>query len=289
MERAYRVKAKIRKREFKNNVYVWEIKILSMVEVPMKEISPEIWKRETSFAERLLITPEIQESIRIIKNKNTDEGKLALKAEKEEKEPTQFMKTMVKSSKTFKFNKIDKQASRLSGVPDSAKSGYLNAANPPSNKEIDEGGHTNKSLKKIEFKEEPTKEAKPAKKTMLGGGGLKLFGKLMDKEPSPPPAKEKSPNAGAGGAKGMMKLGLLNKKSTKKTDGSDGQSNREIAVKEESKPVNLLQRLNMNTKQKDKAKDDMDKAIKGIRRILLPRKSARLLRERKKQSDCRGR
>lgn len=271
IEKAYRIKARIRKRQFKHDTYVWEMKILSLTDVPLKEITLDIWKKETAFTERLLITPEIQESIRVIKNKHL-EGANANKEEKEEKDPPQFMKSLVKSSKTFKF-KLGKQASQLSGVPDSVKSGQLNANSPQvSNRDI--GGESIidklpvKKVEKVEIKDEPPAQSK-TKKTL--GGGLKLLGKLIDRDPSPP-AKEKSPGGlaslGAGGGGMGMKLGLLSKKSTKKVEGSEIPSNQDIPIsKEDSKPANLLQRLNMNSKQKDKAKDEMDKAIKGIRKF----------------------
>lgn len=267
VERAYRVRARIRKREFKST-YVWEFKILTLTEVPLKEITMDIWKKETSFTDRLLITPEIQESIRVIKSKNIEGAGPNQKDEKEEKDPPQFMKSLVKSSKTFKF-KLGKQTSQISGVPESVKSNILTPNSPQvSNRDISEispDKNLLKKIEKVEVKEDPPVLSK-TKKT-VGGGGLKLLGKLIDRDPSPP-TREKSPGGGptSGGNIGM-KLGLLTKKSTKKTDGDDGPSNKDIPMaKEESKPVNLLQRLNMNTKQKDKAKDDMDKAIKGIRK-----------------------
>jgi hypothetical protein len=293
VDRAYRVRARLRKRVFKFETTVWELKILSMTEVPVKEITAEIWKRETAFCDRLLITPEIQESIKIIKSKVIDGN---FKVEKEEKEAPQFMKALVKSSKTFKFGN---QPSQVNILPEGSKGGFLNAGSVTSYKDIDDKVASTKTINKVEVKEEPPKEEK-AKKGGLGG---KFFGKLIDKtaltpsaniapvaiDPAPAPAdSEKSPKGGIG-----AKLGLLAKKSTKKTERSDGNSNGAskdaLSIKEDAKPVNLLQRINMNNKQIEKQKHDADKAIKDIRRLVVTRKPARVSRERQPESDRGGR
>lgn len=287
VEKAYKVKARIRKRQFQGDTYVWELKILTLTDVPAREITADIWRKEVAFAERLMITPEIQESIRIIKNKQIEGTSLLLNENRDEKEPPQYMKSLLKQSKTFKF-KLGKQVSSLSGVPESVKSGNLDPpVKSPQTSKRDLGKEEMqekpflKKPEKVEIKE-PAPGDNKQKKPMGLGGGLKLLGKLMDREPSPQnQGKEKESKPAGGGTTMGMKLGLLTKKSTKKTD--EDASNKDIpAAKEESRPVNLLQRLNMNTKQKDKAKDEMDKAIKGIRKLCSPRIVARLYGKRKK-------
>jgi hypothetical protein len=119
LEVVYRVKAKIRKRQFQDGAYTWEMKIFDVNTMHSPSVHADIWARETSLIERIAFSTNkedkssLQERIRDLKNKEKGE-KEGMKDDKE-KEILNNLKDQSEGkgnafSKMFKRNKTLKGA-----------------------------------------------------------------------------------------------------------------------------------------------------------------------------------
>lgn len=176
IERVYKVNARIKKKNFKNEVYVWEMKLLSVLEVPLESITQEIWDKEMSFIERLKITPEIRESIELLKLKKLDPAGLNQKIEREQQEPevsSNIFKKLARTG-TQKFKNQDKT---LKAKPSMLLSGAMSSIdneNEGSQRTIHSKKEPSEN-KQGKLDNKPSLSPEPEKKPLFGG--LKLVGK----------------------------------------------------------------------------------------------------------------
>lgn len=216
VEKAFRVNARIKKRVFKNEVYLWELKIIAINEIPIANITQEIWDREMSFLERLKITPEIREGIELLKSKKLDPANLAQKPEKENNEPevsNNIFKKLARSG-TNKFKL--QQEKTLKPKTNMLLSGALTS--------VDDGESSQRSIKPL--KDQATAENKLDKKQSLSPepekkptfGGLKLLAKGLGVTPAPTTSEKNNEKGSEKEVKPLFgKIGktLFSKKSSK--------------------------------------------------------------------------
>ena len=276
---AYKVNARIRKRMFKNGVYVWELKFNSVTEVSnLDDITQEVWNKEMAFYEKLRITPEIVECIEAIKNKLFDEqnpNANVIRDERDAEGSGHFIQTMLGKSRTFKtkLTVSDVDRNKRASVLMSGNISSIGTENDISGAKGSKDNLDTKKEVKLQNKIEPAEIPQEKK---AGLGGFKLFGKALGKGgPAAPDAEKEKEKEKSTKPSFASKLGqnLMKKKTTlnenqadhndtsmHKTSGDDGTRN---LLKDKMKAFSQRQNLN-----KDNKRDQLDLLAKELRRFL---------------------